>query len=197
MWLVCGSHTIGKGWLLWEVGTLNVFPCPSMCSGHHAMGYLHMVGPSGEIHPLDLLLRPYRHVNETRHLVAGLAPPPNVKYWYDQHYSWNNVNSQDTSPVCLSTYNVNNPELPGTPLITNAPWENEIVCVQTDGKASNVWRFAHTYSTAKNGFWSTPRGNVSQDGRFFMFTSDWQDQLGATGRVPDRYRTDVFVVELR
>jgi len=50
---------------------------------------------------------------------------------------------------------------------------------------------AHTYSTARNGFWSTPRGNVSQDGRFFMFTSDWEDQLG---RMPngDKYRTDVL-----
>ena len=62
-----------------------------------------------------------------------------------------------------------------------------------DGKDSKVWRFAHTYSTAKNGFWSTPRGHVSQDGRFFMFTSDWEDQLG---KAPSKYRTDVFVVEL-
>jgi hypothetical protein len=30
------------------------------------------------------------------------------------------------------------------------------------------WRFAHTYSTPRNGFWSTSRGNVSQDGRFFV-----------------------------
>lgn len=76
------------------------------------------------------------------------------------------------------------------------PWENEIDCVETDGKASKVWRFAHTYSTAQNGFWSTPRGNVSQDGRFYMFTSDWEDQLGQeqNGR---GNRTDVFIVELR
>jgi hypothetical protein len=67
---------------------------------------------------------------------------------------------------------------------------------QSTANASKVWRFAHTYSTAKNGFWSTPRGNVSQDGRFFMFTSDWQDQLG---KLPgsDKYRTDVFIVELK
>jgi outer membrane protein assembly factor BamB len=77
----------------------------------------------------------------------------------------------------------------------NGPWENEVLCIETDGKGSKIWRFAHTYSTAKNGFWSTPRGNVSSDGRFYMFTSDWQDQLG---KEPDgKYRTDVFVVELR
>jgi hypothetical protein len=49
---------------------------------------------------------------------------------------------------------------------------------ETDGQASKVWRFVHTFSRARNGCWSTPQGNVSQDGRFFMFTSDWEDQLG-------------------
>jgi outer membrane protein assembly factor BamB len=71
------------------------------------------------------------------------------------------------------------------------------LCVETDGKASRVWRFAHTYSTAKNGFWSTPRGNVSQDGRFFIFTSDWEDQLDERPRDKRDHRVDVFIVELR
>jgi hypothetical protein len=65
-----------------------------------------------------------------------------------------------------------------------------------DGKGSKIWRFAHTYSTARNGFWSTPRGNVSPDGRFYMFTSDWQDQLGNDPKGKG-FRTDVFIVELR
>ena len=88
------------------------------------------------------------------------------------------------------------PTPPGAPPLVSGPWENEIDCVETDRKASKVWRFAHTYSTAQNGFWSSPRGNVSQDGRFFMFTSDWEDQLG---QAPNNhgYRTDVFIVELR
>jgi hypothetical protein len=96
----------------------------------------------------------------------------------------------------LSTFSLYNPTKPGTPLDTVAPWENEILCVETDGDDSKVWRFAHTYSTAKGGFWTTPRGNVSQDGRFYLFTSDWENQLGR--RISgDGYRVDVFMVELR
>ena len=41
-----------------------------------------------------------------------------------------------------------------------------------------------------------PRGNLSQDGKFFLFTSDWQDQLG-TVPASQAFRLDVFVVELR
>lgn len=194
MWVVCGSHTIGKGWLVWEIGSTNVFACPSLCSGHHAMGYSHVVGPSGAIHPLDLLLRPFNQMGEMKHLVSNLESPPSARYWYDQHYSWNYANREDTTPVCLTTYSSSNPDTPNTPPDTVGPWENEVLCVETDGKDSKVWRFAHTYSTAKNGFWSTPRGNVSQDGRFYIFTSDWEDQLGKKGR---DYRTDVFLLELR
>jgi hypothetical protein len=189
-----GHDSIGKGWLVWEVDSLNVSPCPSQCSGHHAMGYNHIIGPSGQRHPFELLVRPLNHLDAPSNLVPGLEPSRG--FWYDSHFSWSNVNADDTNPFCLSTYRPSNPNSPGMPLDVTGPWENEIDCVEVDGKGSKVWRFAHTYSTAKNGFWSTPRGNVSQDGRFFIFTSDWQDQLGQTPNGKS-YRTDVFIVELR
>jgi len=181
-------------WVVWEVDTMNAVVCPSECSGHRALGYSHLLGPSGKSHPLDLLLRPLNHLEDSRPLIPSLGRTDG--YWYDQHFSWNNANPDDTSPVCLSTYRPGNPNTPATPLAVDGPWENEILCVETDGKDSKVWRFAHTFSTAKNGFWSTPRGNVSPDGRFFMFTSDWEDQLGETPN-GKKYRTDVFVVELK
>jgi hypothetical protein len=101
---------------------------------------------------------------------------PPVVGWYDYHISWNSANPEDETPACFSTYSPGNPKSPDMPLV-NGLWENEIDCVEMDGKAQKVWRFAHTYSTAKNGFWSTPRGNVSPDGSFFIFPSDWQDHL--------------------
>ena len=195
IWLACGAHITRSGWLVWEVATANVLACAARCSGHHALGYSHVVGPSGEKHPLDLLVRNLNRLRSSTQLVPDLQPTISARYWYDSHLSWNYANPQDTTPVCLSTYGGSNPNTPGAPLDTIAPWENEILCVETDGKSSNIWRFAHTYSTANNGFWSTPRGNVSQDGRFFMFTSDWQDQLGYSSE-NKQYRTDVFVVEL-
>lgn len=184
---------VGKGWLVWDIDTLNVRTCPSQCRSHHALGYNQIVGASGFTHPLDMIVRPLGDLGKITHLIPDLKELNGARFWYDQHYSWNNANADDTAPVCLSTYNSSNPKAPRTPPLANSAWENEIVCVSTNG-TGKVWRFAHTYSTAKNGFWSTPRGNVSQDGRFFAFTSDWEDQLGQGPR--GGFRTDVFVVAL-
>lgn len=189
-----GQPGIGSGFVVWEIDTMHVTACSRACKSHHVLGYSHILGPSGLSHPLDLWIRPLNHLEDTVPLIGDLAPARN--FWYDSHFSWNNVDPDDSTPVCFSTYRPTNPDTPGTPLLVTGPWENEIDCAQTDGKQSRVWRFAHTYSTARNGFWSQPRGNVSPDGHFFMFTSDWQDQLG---KQPDgtHYRTDVFVVELK
>jgi hypothetical protein len=179
---------------IWNADTMEVQPCgPKGCKGHHALGYSHLLNPSEQEHPMDLWIRPLNQLDATSPLIKQLPP---VQGWYDLHISWNNVDADDSSPACLSTYRRDNPNLPGTPLKVVGPWENEILCVETDRKDSRVWRFAHTYSTAQNGFWSSPRGNVSPDGRFYMFTSDWEDQLG---RAPgtSSYRTDVFIVELK
>jgi hypothetical protein len=185
---------IGHGWVVWEIDGMNISACSQGCSGHHVLGYSHIIGPSGMIHPLDVWVRPLNRLEAFTPVISGLEPAKG--FWYDSHFSWNNVDPNDSAPVCFSTYRPTNPDTPGAALLVTGPWENEIDCAETDGKASKVWRFAHTYSTARNGFWSTPRGNVSQDGRFFMFTSDWEDQLGKTPN-GDKYRTDVFVVELR
>jgi hypothetical protein len=186
----------GKGPTFWQLDTMNVTLCANKadhCLGHHAMGYSHLLNSPNRVHPLEFVVRPLNNLSAIKPL---LGPMPPLIGWYDYHVSWNYANSQDDTPACFSTYRPGNPNSPGTPLLVNGPWENEIDCVETDGKGSTVWRFAHTYSTARNGFWSTPRGNMSQDGRFFMFTSDWQDQLGL-GPKGKQYRTDVFIVELR
>ena len=65
---------------------------------------------------------------------------------------------------------------------------DEIVAVRTDGKQTTVWRFAHHFSTYV-GFWSSPRGNISQDGRFFMFTSNWGNTIGTD-------HEDAFICEV-
>ena len=67
-------------------------------------------------------------------------------------------------------------------------WDDEIVGVQTDaapGTGATVWRFAHHRSdTASDldptriGFWYTPRPNISPDGRWALFTSNWEKTLG-------------------
>lgn len=181
----------GHFWMIWDVDTLQVKLCPGKCGGHHVMGYNHIVASAELGHPLELMSRPLNRLEEITPLIQGLQPLNG--YWYDSHFSWNNVDENDSTPVCFSTYRPSNKPLQAPDV--DGPWENEIDCLSTDPKDMKIWRFAHTFSTAKNGFWSSPRGNVSRDGRFYMFTSDWEDQLGRG--LKGGYRTDVFVVELR
>jgi hypothetical protein len=192
IYMARGGGGIGHNWVVWEIDGMNVSVCVEGCKGHHVLGYSHLIGSSGMVHPMDLWLRPLNHLETATPVINRLEHANG--FWFDSHFSWNNVDPNDSTPVCFSTYRPTNPDTPGVAPLVTGPWENEIDCAETDGKKSRVWRFAHTFSSARNGFWSTPRGNVSQDGRFFMFTSDWEDQLGKAPN--DKYRTDVFVVEL-
>jgi hypothetical protein len=180
----------GRGLVFWQVGTLNVVQCQrdQHCGGHWTLGYSHLINQPGVDDDMNIFFRPMDDLVAVKPLVSPLPQPP--EWGFDGHWSWNNNDRGDTAPLCGSTYAEEAPVNQVT-----RPWDGEVVCIRTDGKSSTVWRFAHTFTTARNGFWSTPRGNVSQDGRFFMFTSDWQNSLGMA---PDgMHRTDVFIVELK
>jgi hypothetical protein len=190
---------------LWRIDSTEVRPCDEMCGGHWVLGYSHLINNAGSADEMDTVLRPLNNLRSITHVIPSFPPGP--AWGADRHYSWNNDNPEDTAPVCASTYL--NPSAPrGEAAIKAQPglaetgvpieraWDDEVVCVETDGKGSRVWRFAHTFSAATNGFWSEPRGNVSQDGRFYMFTSDWLSTLGKDPQVPT-HRLDVFVVELK
>ncbi|MGC2541496.1 MAG: hypothetical protein WA372_09855, partial [Candidatus Sulfotelmatobacter sp.] len=84
-----------------------------------------------------------------------------------------------------------------------APWYNEIIAVAADG-TDKTWRFGHTFITTKSQRFSTSYaiGSVSQDGKFFMFSSDWMGTLGSESggkacTIGSDCRGDVFVIELR
>jgi hypothetical protein len=113
----------------------------------------------------------------------------------DQHQSWNNVDPMDSVPFFSSTWSNRKP--------FPAPWYNEVIAVAADG-SGKTWRFAHTFITANSQIFSTQYaiGTVSQDGRFFIFSSDWMGRLGsesgtATCTIGTNCRGDVFVVELK
>jgi hypothetical protein len=69
-----------------------------------------------------------------------------------------------------------------------------------------VWRFAHhrsdvTYDgdASRVAFWYQPHPNVSQDGRWVLFTSNWEKTLGVdvAPEAGTAARQDVFLVELK
>jgi hypothetical protein len=104
-------------------------------------------------------------------------------------FTWNNVDINDSTPVCATTHSYD-----GDPTISEA-FAGEILCVATNGLPSTVWRFAHNRATYIPPYFQTqPMGNISRDGRFFMFTSNWDTQLGLG--VDGQPRSDVFIVKL-
>ncbi|MGH9360167.1 MAG: hypothetical protein ACRD1O_13460 [Terriglobia bacterium] len=198
----------------WKAGTNQVLPCrfyADDCGGHQALGYDRMINDPNDYDMADVMVRPLSNPSQITRLVNPLPMP---RQFNDSHWSWNDANSAHTMPVCGSFYNshgrgdgtqnvLTNPRLQIT-----APYDGEIVCVATSGP-SKVWRFAHNRAAeadndspgSGSNFWETPRGNVSPDGRFYMFTSNWDWNLGSRRGSPGcpqagACRTDVFIVEL-
>jgi hypothetical protein len=198
----CSTHGEGRG----EVA--------SFCGGHVAMGFSHMVNPGGSGSDYSLLIRPLSNLNQFKQL---LPPEVTLPASMDMHWSWNNADPNDSTPVCGS-YSRSSFKLQGdgtlnpvtNPVLSERQaWDREIVCVASSGKP-RVWRFAHHRATgacnasAKDGscFGAIAIGNVSQDGKFFMFASDWNWSLGSDRSGPGcptsgKCRTDVFIVELK
>ncbi len=138
---------------------------------------------------MNTLLRPFDNLSDYRQLVYPLPLP---HHWgQDKHYVWTDAvgNSDDSLPVCASTYNYE-----GDTEI-DAPYDGEILCIETDGLASTVWRFAHNRAIWVTPFFNTqPLGNMTPDGRNFLFTSGWDGQLGNDGA--GKPRSDVWIVRL-
>jgi hypothetical protein len=208
----------------WVPGTTALTPCrpgpqsnPNIgqyCGGHGAMDYARLVNATGFFDDMGIVVHPFSNLRNWRLLIT---PTPNPPEWAESsHWSWSDANPAVPMPVCGSTYvdaivtggNGTQNVLTNPVLQIHRAWDREILCVATTGP-SKVWRFAHDRATGSSndnaaintGFWSAPVGNVSSDGKFYIFGSDWDWSLGtqqgsygcpASGTC----RTDVFIVEL-
>jgi hypothetical protein len=141
-----------------------------------------------------------------RSLLAPLAPhdvlaqilTPKEVYLAD-HPSWNNAQPNRAVPFITATYRY------GDNTVEWRPWDDEILGVPTDG-GPDVWRFAQHRSDVRNdqtpgdiSFWYTPRPNVSPDGRWVLFTSNWEKTLGTDPQesAGEKSRQDVFLLQLK
>ena len=123
----------------------------------------------------------------------------------DNHASYHNADSHDEQPVFLFTTNVCG--LAGgaggaaCPPSYPSPLWDEIIAVENQvahasarhcdygggpNTAACQYRFAHTFNTGTNWNFQTQNaiGNVSPNGRFAFFPSDWNLQLGCTDGSP-------------
>ena len=182
----------GNGRVFWQVDTLNVTACPkhtqALCGNYGATGTSHFVNSLGAIDEMNTGIRPLNNLSQVSQLVLPLPLPH--QFGMQTHFSWLNVDPLDTAPVCMTTYLYKEDYS-----IISRAFEDEVLCVETDLLASTVWRFAHTRASVELGYFaSQPIGTVSQDGRFYMFTSNWDAQVGTESNgLP---RSDVWIVKL-
>lgn len=178
------------GWYVWDVYSLNVLACPVQsptdeCAGYKTVGYNAMVSGPAITGDMQIAQRPLSSIGQ----ITQLALPVEFNWEEVQHFSWNNVNVHDNTPVCGSTYTYD-----GDPSV-DEPFTGEIFCAETDGLADTVWRFAHNRALWWAPFYQTqPLGNVSRNGRFYLFTSTWDGQLGT--EADGAPLSDVFIVKL-
>jgi len=186
----------------------------SFCGGHTVLGYSHLINNGGPGSTFGLLDRPLSNLSDFKRLVPA---EDSVPLGMDTHWSWNNDDPTDTAPVCgafsgrgAGTVGDGTRNAATNPLMSvRQAWDREIVCVATSGPPK-VWRFAHHHSTGAcnasakvdSCFGSIAIGNVSQDGKFYLFSSDWDWSLGSEPRdsgcpTSGRCRADVFIVELK
>jgi hypothetical protein len=191
-----GQHvriSVGRlGFYVWDVTSLNIQYCNIKkgphCSGYGAVGHDTYLNAPDVIDELNTFLRPLGNLTDLTQLINPLPKP----YYNGMEKSWawtNAVLLGDNVPACGSLFSPS-----GDPDVKQ-PYDGEVVCIETDSVASTVWRFAHNRAIWNPEYWwSQPYGNMSLDGRFFSFTSGWDNQVGNT-REGDP-RTDVWVVKL-
>ena len=192
---------------VWDTAT-NVFTelgVAALPYGHDAFGYGVSVNQdccvSTSWDAAQWQLRSLATPLQTRDLITNVLTPKQI--YLGEHSTWNNARPDQMLPFISGMYRA-----PTSDTAWRA-WDDEIIAVQTDaapGVDATVWRFAHHRSDIRSdhdpagiSFWYQPRPNVSPDGRWVMFTSNWEKTLGTdpTGDVTTSKRQDVFVVELK
>ena len=197
---------------IWDTNTGIFTALPliqAITGGHDAFGYGDRVNQDcctdgGSASPLwDAAQWQYRSLFTpfaTADLVVPVLRPEEV--FLADHPSWHNAQPDRLVPFLDANYRY------GTNTTEWRPWDEEIFAVQTDGPGTGatVWRFAHHRSVvaddldpSRMSFWYTPRVNVSPDGRWALFTSNWDKTLGTDprGEVGGTFRQDVFLLSLK
>ena len=161
-------------------------------NGHSSIGNGKYVNGMGSINGMDsrgaILRDPNDLMNSSQYLF--IMQPPSTMGWYDgEHSSWFNASTNPNAPILFSRYNISTPP-------TALPWIGEIILAATDG-SNTVWRFAHNHNGG-NTFYGESFAQISNDGRWALFSSYWDGTLGGSGGdFGLTTRLDTFVVELR
>jgi hypothetical protein len=185
-----GACTSGAWNYLWEIGTtaITVSTSGNGC-GHTAVGYSHWVNKCDGTEDVNgLFMSPFTSPNTQISLPASYPSPDQSN---GAHLSWADDNDTDSAPFFAM---MQGPSFAGA----TGAWTNELLGVSTNGSGL-VYRLAHTYATTAMTF--TP-GAISQDGKYLLWTTDWDGMLGNTNgtdvacTIGINCRADVFMAIL-
>jgi hypothetical protein len=189
-----GSPNYAAPLYVWDTGANTFTALPestALAGGHYATGFGMMVNQdcctSTSWDAAQWQIRPLATPTANGDLIIPVLTPQEV--YAGDHPSWNNAQPDGLVPFVTAFYRSASETAPWR------PWDDEVVAVETGagGSGATVWRFAH-HRTKILSFWDTPRANVSQDGRWALFTSNWETTLGTDSSSGPR--EDVFMVEL-
>lgn len=188
------SAASNTGRKFWTIDSLQVVSPTSglLNTGHFAIGYSGMINTAGLTADknwckLGMAYRTFADPSNPIFIIPSVSQCGDTGLAGDDHSSWNNDDSSDDQPFFTSTINP-------TP-ITSA-WQNEVLGFSRTSPGT-VWRFMSTYNTGTSTFFTCQNGigTVSQDGKWFTFTSDWGNTLGVDSA--GNHRCDVFVGQLK
>lgn len=180
----------------WTIASLEVdAPGAMINTGHFTTGYLGMINTAGSTADslwckLGMAYRTFADPANPTFIIPAVAQCGDTGVAGDDHSSWNNDDTSDDQPFFTST--VTTPF--GTPI--SSAWQNEVLGFSRTSPGT-VWRFLSTYSTGMSQFFTCQQriGTVSQDGKWFIFSSDWGNTLGVDSA--GNHRCDVFVGQLK
>ena len=160
-------------------------------SGHISMGngvYANASGSSNGVDSRGMILRnPDNLMSTSQYKFVGQPTSPWNSWCDADHSSWLNSLSNPNAPILSSRY------LGGAGC--KFAWTGEIIGIATDG-SNTVWRFAHNHNGGSVCYYAQGFAQISNDGKWALFSSYWDGTLGSDTAFGCGSRIDTFIVEL-
>lgn len=196
---------------VWDTTLDTITEITASADGHYTLGYGFMVNQAIVAgHPYDNMQWVKRDLatpNIVTELITPLLTPQYLMSEDHTSLCASHAANPYVSAVSLTYRDWDGPYAvdPNRNTEANRAWNEEIIKIPTDGGGGPVRRFGfhRTLSwpepLARRGgiteFYATPLFNVSPDGKFCLFNSNWEHSLGlcAHDYDPTIHRTDMFI----
>lgn len=178
---------------IWEPAPNTVRRCSTCTSGHFAVGRNTWVTqdckPGTPWDAAQWCFRDFQWPDDVTNIIEPVLQPKEVAL--ADHSCWTSMREL-ADPFLSGTYRYQVDPCPWR------AWDEELLLIYP--MSGVVERHAHHRSVVINeqggfDYWATPRANISCDGKWALFTSNWGRSLGTD--IEHNARQDVFLVELR